>query len=41
MIGVGVLKGMLLTLREFIGTYPAGRVLLREGKGYTALASRE
>ncbi len=28
-IGQGVLKGMLLTLREFIGTYPAGRVLLR------------
>jgi NADH-quinone oxidoreductase subunit I len=29
MIGFGVLKGMLLTLREFTGTYPAGRVLLR------------
>ena len=27
--GKGVLKGMLVTLREFIGTYPAGRVLLR------------
>ena len=29
MIGLGVLRGMLVTLREFIGTYPAGRVLLR------------
>ena len=29
MIGLGVLRGMLLTLREFIGTYPAGRFLLR------------
>ena len=28
-IGAGVLKGMLVTLREFLGTYPAGRVLLR------------
>ena len=28
-IGRGVLKGMLVTLREFIGTYPPGRVLLR------------
>jgi len=29
MVGTGVLKGMLVTLREFIGTYPSGRVLLR------------
>ena len=29
MIGAGVLKGMLLTLREFVGTYPWGRWLLR------------
>ena len=29
MIGLGVLKGMWVTLREFLGTYPAGRVLLR------------
>ena len=29
MIGTGVLKGMLLTLREFVGTYPWGRWLLR------------
>ena len=29
MIGSGVLKGMLLTLREFVGTYPWGRWLLR------------
>ena len=28
-IGSGVLKGMLVTFREFLGTYPAGRVLLR------------
>ena len=27
--GSGVLKGMLVTLREFTGTYPAGRILLR------------
>ena len=29
MIGRGVLKGMLLTLREFIGTYPLGRRMLQ------------
>ena len=29
MIGTGVLKGLWVTLREFLGTYPAGRVLLR------------
>jgi NADH-quinone oxidoreductase subunit I len=29
MIGVGVLRGMLVTLREFVGTYPLGRLLLR------------
>lgn len=29
LIGVGVLRGMWVTLREFLGTYPAGRVLLR------------
>ena len=29
MIGVGVLRGMALTLREFIGTYPWGRWMLR------------
>ena len=29
LIGSGVLKGMGVTLREFLGTYPAGRVLLR------------
>ena len=29
LIGSGVLKGMWVTLREFLGTYPAGRVLLR------------
>ena len=29
LIGSGVIRGMLLTLREFTGTYPAGRVLLR------------
>ena len=28
-IGAGVLNGMLLTLREFVGTYPGGRWLLR------------
>ena len=28
-MGGGVLRGMLLTLREFVGTYPAGRWLLR------------
>ena len=29
MIGLGVLKGMWVTFREFLGTYPAGRVALR------------
>ena len=29
LVGAGILKGMLVTLREFIGTYPPGRVLLR------------
>ncbi|MBI4354040.1 MAG: 4Fe-4S dicluster domain-containing protein [Candidatus Omnitrophica bacterium] len=29
MIGIGVLKGMWVTLRQFIGTYPAGRWLLK------------
>ncbi len=29
MIGAGVLKGMLVTFREFIGTYPVGRWLWR------------
>ena len=29
MIGLGVLKGMALTFREFVGTYPAGRWLLK------------
>ena len=29
LIGTGVLKGMLVTLREFMGTYPWGRGLLR------------
>ena len=29
LIGLGVLKGMGVTLREFIGTYPVGRALLR------------
>ena len=29
LIGTGVLKGMLVTLREFIGTYPVGRGVLR------------
>ena len=29
MIGAGVIKGMLLTFREFVGTYPAGQWLLR------------
>ena len=29
MLGTGVLKGMWVTLREFLSTYPAGRVLLR------------
>lgn len=28
MIGTGVLRGMLVTLRQFIGTYPLGRWLL-------------
>ena len=28
-MGSGVLKGMLVTLREFFSTYPAGRVVLR------------
>ena len=28
-VGAGVLTGMLVTLREFIGTYPLGRALLR------------
>ena len=28
-IGGGLIKGMLLTLREFVGTYPAGRWLLK------------
>lgn len=29
MIGIGVLKGMWVTLRQFIGTYPAGRWMLK------------
>ena len=29
MIGSGVVKGMLVTLREFVGTYPAGRWFLK------------
>ncbi|MBI3088177.1 MAG: 4Fe-4S dicluster domain-containing protein [Candidatus Omnitrophica bacterium] len=29
MIGMGVVKGMLVTLREFVGTYPWGRGMLR------------
>jgi len=29
MIGIGVVKGMLITLREFLGTYPWGRGMLR------------
>ena len=29
MIGLGVLGGMWVTFREFLGTYPAGRTLLR------------
>ena len=29
MIGSGVLKGMLITVREFLGTYPWGRGMLR------------
>jgi len=29
MMGLGVLKGMWVTFREFLGTYPAGRTLLR------------
>ena len=29
LIGIGVLRGMFVTLREFVGTYPAGRALLR------------
>ena len=29
MIGGGVLNGMLVTFREFVGTYPAGRWLLK------------
>lgn len=28
-IGVGVLRGMWVTLREFLSTYPAGRLLLK------------
>ena len=28
MIGMGVLKGMALTFREFVGTYPAGKWVL-------------
>ena len=28
-VGQGVVKGMLVTLREFVGTYPLGRGLLR------------
>ena len=31
MVGVGVLKGLWVTLREFLGTYPWGRGLLRLG----------
>ena len=33
MVGIGVLKGLWITLREFVGTYPWGRVLLRLGGG--------
>ena len=29
MVGLGVVRGMLVTLREFIGTYPMGRAALR------------
>ena len=29
MIGTGILKGMAVTLREFLGTYPWGRLMLR------------
>ena len=29
MVGAGIVKGMLVTLREFVGTYPAGRWLLQ------------
>jgi len=29
MIGAGVLKGMVVTFRQFVGTYPAGQWLLR------------
>ena len=29
MIGIGVLKGMAITFREFVGTYPIGRWLLK------------
>ncbi len=28
-IGIGVLRGMWVTLREFLGTYPVGRALLK------------
>src|SRR3990167_7958579 len=31
-MGLGVLKGLWVTLREFLGTYPWGRVLLRIGR---------
>ena len=29
LIGAGVVKGMLVVLREFLSTYPAGRILLK------------
>jgi NADH-quinone oxidoreductase subunit I len=29
MVGAGVLKGMAVTFREFLGTYPVGRWMLR------------
>ncbi|MBI2884619.1 MAG: 4Fe-4S dicluster domain-containing protein [Candidatus Omnitrophica bacterium] len=46
MIGVGVLKGMAVTLRQFVGTYPAGRVLLKalhlpEGNGIFTISYPE
>src|SRR3989338_2863687 len=28
-VGLGVLRGMLVTLREFVGTYPAGRAVMK------------
>jgi len=39
MIGIGVLKGLGVVLKEFLGTYPAGRWLLGKGVKTADLSS--